>query len=85
MSGFMHRADDAGRTDVEHNSAVHAHLRRGIHASHNLFVQQIFDPRTVDRAFTTYVTTESGVGLALVYSIAAFYFWRRRREIDARV
>lgn len=51
-----------------------------LHASHNLFIQEIFDPSTVDRGLTKYVTTEFGVGLALAYTIVALYFWRRRGE-----
>ena len=51
-----------------------------LHASHNLFIQEIFDPLTTDRGVTTYITTEFGVGLALGYTILALYFWRRRGE-----
>jgi uncharacterized protein len=54
-----------------------------LHASHNLFIQQIFDPLTKDRGFTAYVTTEFGVGLAFAYTILAVYFWRRRDEVQA--
>ena len=54
-----------------------------VHASHNLYVQQIFDPLTSDRGPTKYVTTEFGIGLALGYSVIAWYFWRRRGELDA--
>jgi membrane protease YdiL (CAAX protease family) len=52
-----------------------------LHASHNLFVQTIFDPLTADRGSTKYITTEFGVGLALAYTVAAWYFWRRRAEL----
>jgi membrane protease YdiL (CAAX protease family) len=51
-----------------------------LHASHNLFIQSIFDPLTTDRTITKYVTTEFGVGLALAYTLAAVYVWRRRDE-----
>jgi uncharacterized protein len=54
-----------------------------LHASHNLFIQQIFDPLTTDQRITRYVTTEFGVGLALGYTILAVYFWRRRDEVEA--
>lgn len=54
-----------------------------LHASHNLFIQQIFDPLTSDRGPTKYVTTEFGIGLAIGYSILAWYFWRRRGEVVA--
>ncbi len=52
-----------------------------LHASHNLFIQEIFDPLTQDRGITKYVTTEFGIGLALAYTVAAWYFWRRRGEL----
>ncbi len=52
-----------------------------LHASHNLFVQQIFDRLTVDRGVTRYITTEFGAGLAVAYTVAAWYFWRRRGEL----
>ena len=52
-----------------------------LHASHNLFIQSIFDPLTKDRGITKYFTTEFGVGLALAYTVAAWYFWRRRGEL----
>ena len=32
-----------------------------LHASHNLFIQSIFDPLTKDRGITKYITTEFGV------------------------
>lgn len=52
-----------------------------LHASHNLFVQEIFDPLTVDHGVTRYFTTEFGAGLTVTYAIAAWYFWRRRGEL----
>jgi len=52
-----------------------------LHASHNLFIQEIFDPLTEDRRLTEYFTTEFGCGLALAYSVAAWYVWRRRGEL----
>ena len=54
-----------------------------LHASHNLFIQEIFDPLTKDHGLTRYVTTEFGVGLALAYTVVALYFWRRRGEVAA--
>jgi len=53
------------------------------HASHNLFVQDVFDGLTKSGSATQYVTTEFGLGLALVYSAAAITCWRRRKELDA--
>ena len=53
-----------------------------LHASHNLFVQEVFDPLTKDRGTTKYFTTEFGLGLAVAYTVAAFYFWKRRAEVE---
>jgi uncharacterized protein len=53
-----------------------------LHASHNLFVQAVFDPLTLDFGLTPYITTEFGAGLAIVYALVAFYYWRRRGEVE---
>ena len=54
-----------------------------MHASHNVFIQQVFDPMVVDRGRTQYVTTEFGLGIALFYVAAAWICWRRRGELPA--
>lgn len=54
-----------------------------LHASHNLFIQGIFDPLTIDRGITNFVTTEFGVGLAIAYTACGLYCWRRRSEVAA--
>jgi CAAX protease family protein len=53
-----------------------------LHASHNLFIQQVFDRLTVDRGRTQYVTTEFGLGMALFYLVVAYVCWRRRGELS---
>jgi uncharacterized protein len=52
-----------------------------LHASHNLFVQAIFDRITKPAGRTLYITTEFGIGLALAAGVCGFYFWKRRREV----
>jgi membrane protease YdiL (CAAX protease family) len=52
-----------------------------LHASHNLFVQSVFDAMTLDFGLTPYLTTEFGAGLAIVYLLLALYYWRRRGEV----
>ena len=42
-----------------------------LHASHNVFVQSIFDPITVTGRYTRFVTSEFGAGLTLAYLAAA--------------
>jgi membrane protease YdiL (CAAX protease family) len=44
-----------------------------LHASHNLFVQAIFDRLTQPETRALYVTTEFGFGLAVTISIVAIY------------
>jgi hypothetical protein len=43
-----------------------------VHASHNLFVQAIFDPLTANTGLARYTTTEFGLGLAISIAIAAW-------------
>jgi uncharacterized protein len=58
-----------------------------LHASHNAFIQNFFDPATARTGLTPYVTTEFGLGLALVWSGVAAYLWQRQptggRQITA--
>jgi uncharacterized protein len=53
-----------------------------LHASHNLFIQAIFDQLTLDFGLTPYLTTEFGVGLAAAYTLVAVYCWTRRGEVE---
>lgn len=50
-----------------------------LHASHNLFVQNIFTPLTLPNSLTPYVIDEFGVGLALTGLILALIFWQRKK------
>jgi membrane protease YdiL (CAAX protease family) len=52
-----------------------------LHASHNLFIQAIFDRMTAPVGRALYVTTEFGCGLALTAGACALYFWTRRNEL----
>src|SRR5271170_1680233 len=52
-----------------------------LHASHNLFIQAIFDRMTAPVGRVLYVTTEFGAGLALTVGACALYFWSRRNEV----
>jgi uncharacterized protein len=55
-----------------------------LHASHNLFIQAIFDRMTAPAGRALYVTTEFGAGLVITVGIAALYMWRRRGEVSPR-
>jgi membrane protease YdiL (CAAX protease family) len=52
-----------------------------LHASHNLFVQAIFDPLTKQTPFTGYVIGEFGAGLAIVVAVVGYLSWRDRGSI----
>ena len=52
-----------------------------LHASHNLFIQRVFDPLTTDTGITKYVTGEFGAALALISLVVAYIFWRKRAEL----
>ena len=54
-----------------------------LHASHNLFIQAIFDQMTAPVGKALYVTTEFGFGLVLTVGACAAYFWMRREEAEA--
>ena len=53
-----------------------------LHASHNLFIQAIFDRITTDTGQTKYFIGEFGIMLALVSVLVAYIFWRKRSELD---
>ena len=55
-----------------------------LHASHNLFIQTVFDNMMRDTGKTLWYTTEFGVALAVVNVGIAVYFWTRRGEVEER-
>lgn len=55
-----------------------------LHASHNLFIQQVYDNLMRDTGKTLWYTTEFGVALAVVTAGFAIYFWARRGEVEGR-
>jgi uncharacterized protein len=56
-----------------------------LHASHNLFIQAIFDRMTAPAGKALYITTEFGCGLVLTIGAFAVYFWTRRGEVVEQV
>ena len=56
-----------------------------LHASHNTFMQQFFQPLTIDHTRTRYVAGEFGAALAVVAALLAAYFWTRRGELKETV
>lgn len=52
-----------------------------LHASHNVFIQNVFTPLTSDTGITSYIIDEFGIALVIAIGLLAFYFWRRRGEL----
>lgn len=51
-----------------------------LHSVHNVLVQGFFDPLTVDKGITKFITTEFGCGLALMYTIVAIVLYFNNRK-----
>lgn len=49
-----------------------------LHATHNYFIQGLFDVITIDKGYTKIFTTEFGIGLAILYTFVGIYFLRKR-------
>lgn len=49
-----------------------------LHASHNLFIQGVFDPLTKETGITSYLLGEFGAALAFVGLLVGFLCWRKR-------
>jgi membrane protease YdiL (CAAX protease family) len=54
-----------------------------LHATHNLFVQGIFDRFTRPATLSNYWTGEFGAGLAIITLVAAWLCWRKRGSLPA--
>ncbi len=54
-----------------------------LHGSHNLFIQLIFTPLTRDTTWSKYIIDEFGIGLVLTTLVMAFFFWRKRGELQS--
>ncbi|MDA2914097.1 CPBP family intramembrane metalloprotease [Acidobacteriia bacterium AH_259_A11_L15] len=52
-----------------------------LHATHNLFIQGVFDPLTADTGITGLLIGEFGVGLAIVGILVGYFSWRQRHQL----
>lgn len=52
-----------------------------LHASHNFWIQGVFDPLTTDREITNYLIGEFGAALAIVSVVVAYLFWQQRKQL----
>jgi membrane protease YdiL (CAAX protease family) len=50
-----------------------------LHATHNTFIQSLFDPLTAPVGWAKYITTEFGVGLAVTVVVASTVLVSRGR------
>ena len=53
-----------------------------LHASHNLFIQGIFTPLTIDTGKTKWVIDEFGFALAIAAVVVAVIVWRLRSQVE---
>ncbi len=56
-----------------------------LHATHNLYVQQIFTPLTKNNELTRWYIDEFGVVLPLVTTLFAIYFVVKRKQLNSTV
>jgi membrane protease YdiL (CAAX protease family) len=54
-----------------------------LHAAHNAWLQQYFTACTADTGPTSYFIGEAGAALLPFTLLVAFYFWCRRKEVEA--
>lgn len=54
-----------------------------LHASHNIFFSNVFDPLMVRYPLTDFFVTEFGVGLMVINVLMALYLWAHRDELPA--
>lgn len=52
-----------------------------LHASHNIFIQGVFDPLTRDTGITNWIIGEFGAGLAVVGALVGLLFWQKRADL----
>lgn len=53
-----------------------------LHASHNLYIQSLFDPLTIETSsLSKYVVGESGIAMTIVFITVAVVFWRLRKRL----
>ena len=52
-----------------------------LHASHNVFVQSVFDTSTINGPYTQYFTSEFGIGLAAGYAIVCLILYCHTKKV----
>ena len=54
-----------------------------LHASHNVWIKNVFTPLTTNTGITAYVIDEFGIALAITLVLIGLYFWRRQGELSS--
>jgi membrane protease YdiL (CAAX protease family) len=55
-----------------------------LHASHNLYIQRLFDPLTMEtNALSKYMIGESGLVMTVLFIGLAVYFWKQKKQLPA--
>ena len=54
-----------------------------LHASHNLWMQSIFFPLTIENAKTKWVAGDLGLAFVVVAAVVAVVFWAKREDLKA--
>jgi membrane protease YdiL (CAAX protease family) len=55
-----------------------------LHASHNVFVSNVYDPLMARYPLTDFFVTEFGLGMLVINVLMALYVWAHRRELDPK-
>ena len=55
-----------------------------LHASHNVFVSNVYDPLMARYPLTDFFVTEFGLGLMVINVLMALYVWAHRSELDPK-
>lgn len=56
-----------------------------IHASHNKYIQNLYNPLTSITANSNIIVGEFGIGLTIIFIILGFFFWRKRDMVENRI
>jgi len=54
-----------------------------LHTSHNVFINNVYDPMMARYPLTDFFVTEFGIGMLVINVLMALYVWTRRDELPA--
>lgn len=55
-----------------------------LHTSHNVFINNVYDPLMARYQLTDFFVTEFGLGMLVINVLMALYVWAHRRELDPK-